>query len=58
MSEDNNKDKKTTSEKPIKIPLDFKEVLSALLNTKPPKDNQEEKEGKEKPGDHAGRSIK
>lgn len=29
-------EKKVTSEKPVKIPLDFKEAIRALLNTKPP----------------------
>jgi len=42
-----NKDDKTTNEKPVKIPLDFKEALSALLKTKPePKPEKKTKKNK------------
>jgi hypothetical protein len=46
------KNRKTTSEKPVKIPLDFKEALAALLGvkTKPPAPKKKP-EKKQKPGD-------
>jgi hypothetical protein len=42
------KDKsKITNEKPIRIPLDFKEALAALLKTKPePKEKKKVKKNK------------
>jgi len=33
--------KKITNEKPVKIPLSFKEALKGLLSTKPPKEDKE-----------------
>jgi hypothetical protein len=46
----NDKDKKTTSEKPVSLnPLNFKEALDALLKVKPEeeeKDKQQTKESK------------
>jgi len=38
---------KTTNEKPVKIPLDFREALAALLKTKP-EPKEEKKKGKNK----------
>ncbi len=41
---------KTTNEKPVKIPLDFKQALDALLKVKPkPKDEKPEKKETKKP---------
>ena len=38
---------KATNEKPVKIPLDFREALSALLKTKPePKEKKKTKKNK------------
>ncbi len=43
---------KTTNEKPVKIPLDFKEALSALLKTKPePKEEKKKTNKNKKTGD-------
>lgn len=43
MPENNNKDKKTTSEKPISLsPLKFKEALEALVKVKPEKEKKEQ----------------
>jgi len=46
------KTEKTTSEKPVKIPLDFKQALTALLGvkTKPPFPKKKPPQ-KRKPGD-------
>lgn len=45
-------DSKTTNEKPVKIPLDFKEAVAALLKTKPgPKEEKEKKPKNKKTGD-------
>ena len=41
---------KTTNEKPVKIPLDFREALSALLKTKPEPKEKKKKERKKKTG--------
>lgn len=41
-----NKEDKITSEKPVKIPLDFKEALAALLKTKPEPKTKKKKEKK------------
>ena len=38
MKEEKEKQKRITSEKPVKIPLNFIEVLEGLLSTKPPKE--------------------
>ena len=43
-----NEDKKTTNEKPVKIPLNFKEALAALLKTKPEPKEKKKKEKKNK----------
>jgi len=41
------KETKITSEKPVKIPLPFKEALEGLLSTKPPKnETTKEKDNK------------
>jgi hypothetical protein len=43
------KEPKTTNEKPVKIPLDFKEALAALLNIKPHKEKAKPKRKPPKP---------
>ena len=44
-------DKKTTNEKPVKIPLPFKEALAALLKVKPPPKEKKMREKKKKKTD-------
>ncbi len=39
----NDKDKKTTNEKPVKFSLDFLDVLKGLLVTKPPDKEKDKK---------------
>ena len=41
---------KTTNEKPVKIPIDFKDALGALLKTKPEPKEEKKKAKKKKTG--------
>lgn len=54
MKISNKRSNKTTNEKPVKIPLDFKDAVAALLKVKPPpkeKPKEQDEQEQKKPSD-------